>query len=223
VPRLHQPGDRLDGSLVHLNHRDVTLTCFSRAPIEGLAAYKQRMGWQFRYVSTYNSDFAFDFGLALTDEQAQQVPEIKEVIDNPPGWLQGPNPSSPATGGRTSTRNDADRVGFGLPGRSSGGAALAQQGRGRLVGELLAAHAGDEAPAPDKAPGLEAAKRPEDLAPGNGQPFLEVDVAEHDAASQQKLPGDGFGQLVGVVHRLGGGQQRPAALHALPPGAPPAA
>ena len=66
--------DGLDGSLVHLNHRDVTLICFSRAPIERLTAYKQRMGWQFPYVSTYNTDFAFDFGLALTEEQAQQRP-----------------------------------------------------------------------------------------------------------------------------------------------------
>ena len=38
-------GDGLDGSLVHLNHRDVTLLCFSRAPIERLSAYKRRMGW----------------------------------------------------------------------------------------------------------------------------------------------------------------------------------
>src|SRR4249920_4078414 len=64
-------GDGLDGSLVHLGHRDVTLLCFSRAPIERLAAHKRRMGWQFPYVSTYNSDFAFDFGLALTEKQAQ--------------------------------------------------------------------------------------------------------------------------------------------------------
>src|SRR6266516_1525254 len=49
-------GDGLDGGLVHLNHRDVTLICFSRAPIDRLVAYKQRMGWQFPYVSTYNTD-----------------------------------------------------------------------------------------------------------------------------------------------------------------------
>jgi predicted dithiol-disulfide oxidoreductase (DUF899 family) len=81
-------GDGLEGSLVHLSHRDVTLLCFSRAPIERLAAYKRRMGWQFPYVSTYNTDFPFDFGLALTDEQAQQIPEVKEMIDDPPDWLQ---------------------------------------------------------------------------------------------------------------------------------------
>jgi predicted dithiol-disulfide oxidoreductase (DUF899 family) len=66
----------------------VTLICFSRAPIERLTAYKQRMGWEFPYVSTYNTDFAFDFGLALTPEQAEQVPEIKEMIENPPEELK---------------------------------------------------------------------------------------------------------------------------------------
>src|SRR3954471_17007446 len=81
-------GDELSGGLVHLNHRDVTLICFSRAPIERLNAYKQRMGWQFPYVSTYNTDFAFDFGLALTPEQAQEIPEVKEMVDNPPEWLE---------------------------------------------------------------------------------------------------------------------------------------
>jgi len=54
-------GDGLDGSLIHMNHRDVTLMCFSRAPIERLTAYKERMGWQFPYVSTYNTEFPFDF------------------------------------------------------------------------------------------------------------------------------------------------------------------
>src|SRR6059036_4187682 len=87
-PGCSSLGDGLDGSLVHLSHRDVTLLCFSRAPIERLTAYKRRMGWQFPYVSTYNTDFPFDFGLALTEEQAQQVPQIKEMIDNPPEFLQ---------------------------------------------------------------------------------------------------------------------------------------
>ncbi|MGH3026554.1 MAG: DUF899 family protein [Gaiellaceae bacterium] len=87
-PGCTSVGDGLDGSLIHLNHRDVTLLCFSRAPIERLTAYKQRMGWQFPYVSTYDTDFAFDFGLALTGEQAQEIPPVKEMIDNPPDWLQ---------------------------------------------------------------------------------------------------------------------------------------
>jgi predicted dithiol-disulfide oxidoreductase (DUF899 family) len=79
--------DELSGGLVHLNHRDVTLICFSRAPIERLTAYKKRMGWEFPYVSTYNTDFAFDFGLALSKEQAKEIPEVKEMLADPPEWL----------------------------------------------------------------------------------------------------------------------------------------
>jgi predicted dithiol-disulfide oxidoreductase (DUF899 family) len=81
-------GDELSATSVHLNHRDVTLICFSRAPIDRLAAYKQRMGWEFPYVSTYGTDFPFDFGLALKPEQAQQIPELKQMIDEPPDWLE---------------------------------------------------------------------------------------------------------------------------------------
>src|SRR2546426_11363306 len=67
-------GDGLDGSLVHLNHRDVTLICFSRAPIERLAATKQRMGWKFPSFSPYNPTSAFDYALARPEGQAQRPP-----------------------------------------------------------------------------------------------------------------------------------------------------
>jgi predicted dithiol-disulfide oxidoreductase (DUF899 family) len=80
--------DGFDGTLVHMNHQDVTLICFSRAPIEQLAAYRKRMGWQFPYVSTYRSDFAFDFGLALTEQQAEEIPVVREMVADPPEWLQ---------------------------------------------------------------------------------------------------------------------------------------
>jgi predicted dithiol-disulfide oxidoreductase (DUF899 family) len=79
--------DGLDGSRVHLSHRDVTLICFSRAPIDRLAAYKRRMGWQFPYVSTYGTEFPFDFGLALTPERAREIPELMQMVDDPPEWL----------------------------------------------------------------------------------------------------------------------------------------
>jgi predicted dithiol-disulfide oxidoreductase (DUF899 family) len=80
--------DGFDGTLVHLNHQDVTFICFSRAPIGRLSAYKARMGWRFPYVSTYGSDFPFDFGLALTEEQAKQSPQIKELLADPPDELR---------------------------------------------------------------------------------------------------------------------------------------
>jgi predicted dithiol-disulfide oxidoreductase (DUF899 family) len=87
-PGCSNLGDELSSTLVHLNHRDVTLICFSRAPIERLVEYKRRLGWEFPYVSTYGSDFPFDYGLALTPEQAQQIPEIQQILQDPPEWMQ---------------------------------------------------------------------------------------------------------------------------------------
>ena len=74
-------------TLLHLNRRDVTLICFSRAPIDRLSAYRERMGWEFPYVSTYGTDFPRDFGLALSEEQAEQIPEIQQMVADPPEWL----------------------------------------------------------------------------------------------------------------------------------------
>jgi predicted dithiol-disulfide oxidoreductase (DUF899 family) len=87
-PGCSNLADHLDAGVVHLNHRDVTLMCFSRAPRDKLQAYKRRMGWNFPYVSTYGSDFPFDFGLALTEEQMADIDEIQEMIEQPPEWLQ---------------------------------------------------------------------------------------------------------------------------------------
>jgi predicted dithiol-disulfide oxidoreductase (DUF899 family) len=81
-------GDEFDGPRLHLGHRDVTFICFSRAPIDRLTAYKKRMGWNFPYVSTHGTDFAFDFGLAFTPEEAEQVQEYRDLVANPPDWLQ---------------------------------------------------------------------------------------------------------------------------------------
>jgi predicted dithiol-disulfide oxidoreductase (DUF899 family) len=86
-PGCTQLGDELEPTRIHLAHRDVSLVCFSRAPIDRLTAYKERMGWTFPYVSTYGSDFPFDFDLALTPEQAQQIPEVQELLANPPEFL----------------------------------------------------------------------------------------------------------------------------------------
>ncbi len=87
-PGCSNLADGLDGALLHLNKRDVTLIGFSRAPIDRLVAYKERMQWQFPYVSTYGSEFPFDYRLAMTEEQAQEIPEVKQMIDDPPDWLE---------------------------------------------------------------------------------------------------------------------------------------
>ena len=87
-PGCSNLGDELGATRVHMNHRDVTLICFSRAPIDRLVAYKNRMGWDFPYVSTYDTEFPFDFNLALSPEQAQQIPQITEMVNEPPQWLE---------------------------------------------------------------------------------------------------------------------------------------
>jgi predicted dithiol-disulfide oxidoreductase (DUF899 family) len=87
-PGCSNLADHLDSCLVHLNHRDITLLCFSRAPLEKLQAYKQRMGWQFPYVSTHGSEFPFDFELAITEEQVADSDELQTMLNEPPDWLQ---------------------------------------------------------------------------------------------------------------------------------------
>ncbi len=74
-PACSSLADHLDGTLAHLNGRDVTMICISHAPIEKLQAYKQRMGWQFPYVSAFRSDFNFDFGASFREEQQREIAE----------------------------------------------------------------------------------------------------------------------------------------------------
>jgi predicted dithiol-disulfide oxidoreductase (DUF899 family) len=64
--------DHVDGGLVHLAHRDVTFLVVSRAPLPKIEAFKKRMGWRFKWVSSYGSDFNFDYHVSFTkDEMAK--------------------------------------------------------------------------------------------------------------------------------------------------------
>ena len=53
--------DSINGVLEHLKARDVTMICVSRAPIDQLVAYRQRMGWNFTWVSSFDSNFQLPF------------------------------------------------------------------------------------------------------------------------------------------------------------------
>jgi predicted dithiol-disulfide oxidoreductase (DUF899 family) len=64
--------DHLDGALPHLEHHDVSLVAVSRAPLAKIMDYKTRMGWRFPWVSSFGSDFNFDFGVSFTPEQLGQ-------------------------------------------------------------------------------------------------------------------------------------------------------
>jgi len=63
--------DHFDSAVPHLNGHGVTFVCASLAPLERLQAYKQRMGWRFPWVSSLDSDFNYDFGVAFTPDQQQ--------------------------------------------------------------------------------------------------------------------------------------------------------
>jgi predicted dithiol-disulfide oxidoreductase (DUF899 family) len=61
--------DHVEGILPHLNHHDVTYAVVARAPIEEIEIVRQRMGWTFPWVSSYRSDFNYDFDVSFTREQ----------------------------------------------------------------------------------------------------------------------------------------------------------
>ena len=64
--------DHYNPSIIHLNHRDVAMVTVSRAPLEKLEAYKKRMGWSFKWLSSLCSGFNFDYHVSFTPEQAEK-------------------------------------------------------------------------------------------------------------------------------------------------------
>jgi predicted dithiol-disulfide oxidoreductase (DUF899 family) len=64
--------DHFDGANWHLPHRDTTLVVVSRAPLPEIQGYKKRMGWRFKWVSSYGSDFNFDYHVSFTEEEEKK-------------------------------------------------------------------------------------------------------------------------------------------------------
>ena len=65
--------DNFNPNVVHLNARDVSFVAVSRAPFEKLEAYRRRMGWDFHWVSSGETDFNFDYGASFTPEQQEEA------------------------------------------------------------------------------------------------------------------------------------------------------
>ena len=61
--------DSFDANVVHLNARDVTMVAVSRAPYAKLAAYRDRMGWTFKWLSSEGSDFNYDYGVSFAPDE----------------------------------------------------------------------------------------------------------------------------------------------------------
>jgi predicted dithiol-disulfide oxidoreductase (DUF899 family) len=60
--------DNFNGIRIHLNHRDVSLVAISRAPWEKLEAFKRRMGWNFKWLSSADNDFNYDYHVSFNFE-----------------------------------------------------------------------------------------------------------------------------------------------------------
>ncbi len=71
-PSCSAIADGFDRSVVHLANHDVTLGAVSRAPLAKLQAYKRRMGWQFPWASSFETDFNDDFNVRITEQQQRE-------------------------------------------------------------------------------------------------------------------------------------------------------
>ncbi len=61
--------DNFERNVIHLKQRDVTLVAISRAPLSKIEAFKNRMGWTFKWVSSANGSFNYDYHVSFTPEQ----------------------------------------------------------------------------------------------------------------------------------------------------------
>jgi len=68
-PSCSYVADHFDGSTIHLANRDTTLAVVSRAPLEQIEAFRKRMGWKFQWVSSFGSEFNFDYHVSFTPEE----------------------------------------------------------------------------------------------------------------------------------------------------------
>ncbi len=95
--------DHFDGALLHLANRDTTLAAVSRAPLAELQSFKTRMGWKFQWVSSFGSDFNFDYHVSFTPQEQAG----RKVYYN---YDTGEFPNEEAPGASVFARNDAGEV-----------------------------------------------------------------------------------------------------------------
>ena len=77
--------DNFNGIVTHLNQRDVTLVAISRAPYAKLAAYRKRLGWTFKWVSSGETSFNFDYQASFTPEELARKQALYNYVQQDPG------------------------------------------------------------------------------------------------------------------------------------------
>ena len=142
-PSCSSLGDHIDLPRVHLEHHDVTWVAVSRAPLEKLLAYRERMGWSFPWVSSFGSDFNFDFKVSSTEERPLLEYNFREVPDerraDPPASCRARACSRCATASST-TPTRPTRAGWTRCGACSSGSTARRSGATRPTGYWIRRH-----------------------------------------------------------------------------------
>lgn len=68
-PSCSYLADSFDGAMIHLAHRDTAFAVISRAPLPEIQAFQKRMGWKFKWVSSFGTDFNSDYRVSFTPEE----------------------------------------------------------------------------------------------------------------------------------------------------------
>src|SRR4051795_1945889 len=114
--------DGFSGSVVHLQNHDVAMMAVSRAPLDAINAYKERMGWTFPWASSYGGDFNYDFAVSFTEEQQRgggatytsRTPEPAPADDGGGGGFVGEIAAMAGTDVATYTREAPGMSAFAL-------------------------------------------------------------------------------------------------------------
>jgi predicted dithiol-disulfide oxidoreductase (DUF899 family) len=102
-PSCSYLADHFDGAAVHLAHRDVTLAVVSRATLAEIETFKKRMGWRFTWVSSFGSDFNYDYHVSFTSEDKAKG----KVLYN---YAVGEFPSEEAPGASVFYKDEAGEI-----------------------------------------------------------------------------------------------------------------
>jgi predicted dithiol-disulfide oxidoreductase (DUF899 family) len=75
--------DHYNPAIIHLEHRDVTMVTVSKAPIDKLEAFRKRIGWSFKWVSSFNNNFNRDFGVSFTEQELSSGKSVYNYVAKP--------------------------------------------------------------------------------------------------------------------------------------------
>ena len=81
--------DNFNGIDVHLANRDTTFLAISRAPLDAIEAYRRRMGWDFKWISSLGTDFNMDFGVSFPEGYRTNAHYNFAPVDDPMEEAQG--------------------------------------------------------------------------------------------------------------------------------------